>query len=114
MSESQIVLNKNRVKNLSRFSEVMPETAKQIKAQMDEAYKDGAIDAKTKRLMAMAVALGIGCSNCVLSQAMGALDQGATKEEILETLAVVTSMRGTTGVAESLRIIQLLDELAIL
>ncbi|MBS0014120.1 MAG: carboxymuconolactone decarboxylase family protein [Desulfobacterales bacterium] len=92
----------------------MPETAKQIKAQMDEAYKDGALDTKTKRLMAMAVALGAGCRNCVLGQAMGAIDKGATKEEILETLAVVTSMRGTTGVAESLRVIQLLDELEML
>lgn len=114
MSESQVALNKNRAKNLGRFAEVMPETAKQIKAQMDEAYKDGALDTKTKRLMAMAVALGTGCRNCVLGQAMGALDKGATKEEMLETLAVVTSMRGTTGVAESLRVIQLLDELEML
>ncbi|MFO7862314.1 MAG: carboxymuconolactone decarboxylase family protein [Desulfosalsimonas sp.] len=114
MSESQVALNKNRAKNLGRFAEVMPETAKQIKAQMDEAYKDGALDTKTKRLMAMAVALGAGCRNCVLGQAMGALDKGATKEEMLETLAVVTSMRGTTGVAESLRVIQLLDELEML
>jgi len=37
--------------------------------------------------------------------------ENATKEEILETLGVVISMRGTTGVGESLRVIQLLDEL---
>jgi hypothetical protein len=34
-----------------------------------------------------------------------------SKEEILEVISVVVSMRGTTGVAESLRVIQLLDEL---
>jgi len=33
------------------------------------------------------------------------------KDEISETLFVVVSMRGTTGVAESLRVVQLLDEL---
>jgi alkylhydroperoxidase/carboxymuconolactone decarboxylase family protein YurZ len=42
---------------------------------------------------------------------MYALETGATKEEILEAISVVVSMRGTTGVAESLRVIQLLDEL---
>jgi AhpD family alkylhydroperoxidase len=111
MSASQIDLDKNRRKNLGRFLESMPEVGRQIGAQMNEAYKDGALDSKTKRLMAMAIALGAGCENCILGQATGALEQGASKEEILETLAVVTSMRGTTGVAESLRVIQLLDEL---
>ena len=37
----------------------------------------------------MAVALGAGCRNCVLGQAMGALDLGATKEEMLETITAV-------------------------
>ncbi|MFW6428790.1 MAG: carboxymuconolactone decarboxylase family protein [Desulfosalsimonas sp.] len=111
MSESQLELDKNRRKNLGKFLEAMPELAKKLGAQVEEAYKDGALDSKTKRLMAMALALGAGCRNCVLGQAMGALDQGASREEVLETLEVVVSMRGTTGVAESLRVIQLLDEL---
>jgi alkylhydroperoxidase/carboxymuconolactone decarboxylase family protein YurZ len=42
---------------------------------------------------------------------MYALESGATKEEILETVSVVVSMRGTTGLGESLRVVQLLDEL---
>ncbi|MFO7964208.1 MAG: carboxymuconolactone decarboxylase family protein [Desulfobacterales bacterium] len=111
MSENQVELNNNRKKQIGRFIESMPDTAKLIGDQMNEAYKDGAIDSKTKRLMAMAIALGAGCRNCVLGQAEGALELGATKEEFLETLSVVISIRGTTGVAESLRVIQLLDEL---
>lgn len=111
MSENQVELDKNRRKNLGKFMKAMPELGKQLGAQVEEAYKDGALDTKTKRLMAMALALGAGCRNCVLGQATAALDQGATKEEMLETIGVVVSMRGTTGVAESLRVIQLLDEL---
>jgi len=110
MSESQIELNNNRKKQLGRFIELMPD-AKHIGAHVEEVYKDGAIDSKTKRLMAMAIALGAGCRNCALGQVEAALDLGATKEEFLETISVVTSMRGTTGVAESIRIIQFLDEL---
>ena len=111
MPENQIDLNDNRKQQLGKFLKSMPELGKLIGAQMMEAFKDGAIDGKTKRLMAMAIALGAGCRNCVLGQAEGALELGATREEFLETLAVVTSMRGTTGVAESLRVIQLLDEM---
>jgi len=111
MPESQMELNNNRKKQLGRFLEVIPDLANLLGSQVREVYKDGAIDSKTKRLMAMAIALGAGCRNCVLGQAEGALELGATKEEFLETISVVVSMRGTTGVAESLRVIQLLDEL---
>jgi len=111
MSENQIELNNNRKKHLGLFGKLMPDFAKQIEVQMNETYKDGAIDSKTKRLMAMAIALGAGCRNCVLAHAEAALDIGATKGDFLETISVVISMRGTSGVAESLRVIQFLDEL---
>ncbi len=111
MSESQVDLNANRISRLETFAQHLPDVLGSVRDQAVKTYKDGALDGKTKRLMALAVALGAGCRNCVLGQAMYALDQGATKEEILETISVVVSMRGTTGVAESLRVIQLLDEL---
>ena len=111
MSESQIDLNDNRKKQLGRILEVMPEQGKQLLAQIGETYKDGALEKKSKHLMALAIALGIGCKNCVLFHTEAALEAGATKEEFLETISIVTSMRGTTGVAETLRVIQFLDEL---
>lgn len=110
MSESQIDQNNNRKKQLGRLLETMPALAEQLGAQVKESYSDGAIDSKTKRLMAMAIALGTGCRNCVLGQTEAALELGATKEEFLETISVVTSMKGTSGVGESLKVIQFLDE----
>jgi len=109
--ERQKELNENRLRQLARFAELLPDVLKDVRDQGAKAYQDGALDAKTKRLMALAVAMGAGCRNCVLGQTMYALECGATKEEILETISVVVSMRGTTGVAESLRVIQLLDEM---
>lgn len=111
MAESQKELNENRMKNLGRFAELLPDVLGQVRDQAVQAYTDGVFDSKTKRLMAMAIALGAGCTNCVLGQLSYALDAGATKEEILETISVVVSMRGTTGIAESLRVIQFLDEM---
>ena len=111
MIESQLELNNNRMKQLGKFSELLPNVLGQIRDQMSEVYKDGALNCKVKRLMALAIALGAGCRNCVLAQTMNALENGATRDEVLETISVVVSMRGTTGVAESLRVVQLLDEL---
>jgi len=110
MSESQIDLNNNRKKQLGRVLQVMPKQGKQLMEQIGETYKDGALERKSKHLMALAIALGVGCQNCVLFHTEAALESGATREEFLETISIVTSMRGTTGVAESLRVIQFLDE----
>ena len=110
MVESQLELNNNRKKQLEKFSALLPELG-HIRDQMNEVYKDGVLDCKVKRLMALAIALGTGCRNCVLAQATSALEKGATTDEFLETISVVMSMRGTTGVGESLRVVQLLDEL---
>lgn len=111
MSVKQTELNENRKKQLDVFRKLMPGIAERLAEQRGETYKDGAMSGKTKRLMAMAIALGAGCQNCILAQAEAALELGATKEDFLETLSVVVTMRGTTGVAESLRVIQFLDEL---
>lgn len=111
MVESQVELNNNRMKQLGKFAELLPDLLGQIRDQTNMVYKDGALNGKVKRLIALGVALGAGCRNCVLGQTMYALDNGATKDELLETISVVVSMRGTTGVGESLRVVQLLEEL---
>lgn len=109
--ESQIELNDERIELLDRFREVLPDLMVPECAIWDVVYKDGALSAKQKRLTALAMALGVGNTNCILAQTMRSLEAGATKDEILETLSVVAVMRGTTGIAESLRVLKLLQEL---
>ena len=111
MADSQIALNQEREALALRLGELCPDLAVHVQNTVVEAFKDGALSSKTKRLIALSIALGVGCRNCELHQAMEALELGATKEEFLETIEVVISIRGTTGAAESLRIIELLDEM---
>ena len=111
MSESQLELEKNREKQKDRLADLIPDVWGATREVAAEVYKDGALSGKAKRLISLGIALGTGTRNCVLAQTMNALEKGVTVEEILETISVVISMRGTTGVAESLRVVQLLDEL---
>jgi len=109
--ESQIKLNDERLKLLDKFKQSLPDLMVPESAKWEVVYQDGALSARVKRLMALTLALGVGCTNCILGQTKRALEAGATKEEFLETLSVVSAMRGTTGMAESLRVIQFLEEL---
>ena len=109
--ESQLELNDERMKLFDKYGQVLPALKVAEDSVRAEVYKDGALSVKVKRLMSLGIALRAGCTNCILAQTMRALEAGATKDEILETTSVEIAMSGTTGVAESLRVIKLLDEL---
>lgn len=108
---NQVKLNEERIELLGKFKEAAPEFMAAESEVTNIAYKEGALSSKVKRLIAMAAALKVGCTNCILAQTKQALDEGATKDEIIETLQVLIAIGGTTGIAESLRVIKLLDEL---
>jgi AhpD family alkylhydroperoxidase len=107
----QIDLNRKRVDLVAKFKEANPDFAAAEYAMLEATYREGALSTRMKRLMSLAVALRAGCRNCILAQTQYALDCGASREEILETIQVVVAMSGTTGIGEGLRVIEFLDEL---
>lgn len=56
--------------------------------------KPGALDTKTKELIAAAVGLAVRCDYCIVAHVHGALSAGATKEELIETAGVACFMGG--------------------
>ena len=109
--ESQTEINEERKRVLEKIRQLSPEVMKFVAAQGDTAYKDGALSTKVKRLIALAIGLRAGCTNCIVAQTQRSLEAGATVEEIMETIGVEICMSGTTGVGESLRVIKFLEEL---
>ncbi|MGD9368015.1 MAG: carboxymuconolactone decarboxylase family protein [Desulfobacteraceae bacterium] len=105
--ESQLEVNEERLKYLEKINQELPDLMIHESAKWDEVYKGGALSAKVKRLMALGIALRARGINCIIGQTMRALEAGATKEEILETISVNMAMSGTTGMAESLRVLKL-------
>jgi AhpD family alkylhydroperoxidase len=55
------------------------------------------LDAKTKELMALALAVAGQCDGCIASHAWTCARLGATEREVAETLGVVILMTGGPG-----------------
>src|SRR2546430_5846511 len=53
-----------------------------------ETYKSSTLDRKTKELIAIAASLATQCKGCLEGHIKKALNYGATKEEISETIAI--------------------------
>lgn len=61
------------------------------------AMADGALDRKTKELIALAIAVVKGCDGCIASHARGAARTGASRQEAAEAIGVTVLMNGGPG-----------------
>lgn len=74
--------------------QMIPDVYKGFGALHSAAFADGALDAKTKELIALAIAVATQCDGCISSHARGAARQGATLEEAADALGVNILMGG--------------------
>lgn len=58
------------------------------------AYADGALDKKTKELIALALGIAAHCGGCVAYHARRVSELHASRAEVLETIAVAIQMGG--------------------
>ena len=101
--ENQISYYEETGKYRDKFDEGLPDLMAPYTTFRKSVYKDGALSAKTKRLIALAAGLTAGCTRCTIGQTKDAVKAGATRAEILETTAVAIVMGGTAVSAESLK-----------
>ena len=87
---------------LDHIKEHNPDLAVLIKDMDKIVVTDGALDRKTKRLIALACVAVRMCEDCIYPQAKVAKNYGATKGEIIEALqvAVLTGGVPTWSVAK--------------
>ncbi len=80
-----------RAGNLFRAA---PDQMRAFRDLMGAASKDGALDAKTKELMAIAIAVATRCEGCIVFHVRSALKHGATRDEMADTIGVAIEMGG--------------------
>ena len=64
-------------------------------------FEPGALDEKTKQLIAVAVAHVTQCPYCIRSHSKYAMRKGASKEEIMEAIWVAAEMRAGAAYAHA-------------
>ena len=69
-----------------------PDVMKSFSGLAQAALKTEALDVKTKELIALAISVAIRCDDCIGFHAKAAFQQGATREEVAETLGMAIYM----------------------
>ncbi|MBB5233963.1 carboxymuconolactone decarboxylase family protein [Deinococcus budaensis] len=71
---------------------------------------EGALSLKTKELMALAMAIHARCEGCVAYHVHDCLRAGATREELLETVAVAVLMGGAPCLIYGAEVLEALEQ----
>lgn len=89
-------------KGLSRKrTQLAPEIAATFKAFNEQVFAEGALSAKTKQLIAVAVAHATQCPYCIRSHTELALKHGATQRGVMEAIWVAAEMRAGSVYAQA-------------
>jgi len=71
---------------------------------------EGALSVKVKKLIALSVALAAGCSYCLAIYTRGALEAGATKDEIVEACFSTVLMAGGPALTHMKMVLDAIEE----
>jgi AhpD family alkylhydroperoxidase len=93
--------NKENLTKLKKMDALAPEVMKAFWAFDKAAVADGAIPAKFKELIAVAVALTTQCPYCIAIHSDNAHEAGATDAEMVEAAMVAASLRAGAAVTHS-------------
>ena len=99
------------MENIGKFSKQSPEQMHAFHNFMEAVEKDSALKKKDKALIAIACAVVAKCEWCVAFHVKGALEAGATKEEILESAWVGVMMGGGPSLMYSQGVLKALEDM---
>ena len=102
MSEQEQIYPSATKEFIEQRKNLAPKPAEAFKAFSQSVFAEGALPAKTKQLIAVAVAHVTQCPYCIRGHTKSALQKGATPEEIMEAIWVAAEMRAGGAYAHSL------------
>ncbi|NKB47249.1 MAG: carboxymuconolactone decarboxylase family protein [Legionellales bacterium] len=94
MPKSYQTITQDINQTLAEFQQAMPGVMKGFSTMAQAATEDGALDKKTKELMALAIGVAAKCDGCIGFHTRTLVKLGVTKAEIMETLAMAVYMGG--------------------
>jgi len=100
-------------KNLAAFRRDLPEVMKGFGDLAQAATQDGALDKKTKELIALALGVAARCDACIGFHMQTLVKLGVTKAEVEEALGMAVYMGGGPSLMYSANALAAYDEFAL-
>lgn len=102
--------------DLRRFGEIgnnRPELAEKFFAWYSAVFEDGALSAREKSLIALAVAHTVQCPYCIDAYSSDALQKGADVDQMTEAVHVASAIRGGASLVHGVQMRNKTDRLGM-
>lgn len=110
MSKSYPEITQRISAGMKSLRQDIPETMQGFSALAKAATKPGALDAKTKELIALAIGVATRCDGCIGFHMDALVRLGATRAEVVETLGMAVYMGGGPSVMYAADAMHALDQ----
>jgi AhpD family alkylhydroperoxidase len=94
MEKNYAELTKRISGDIRKLRKDIPDTMQAFSALAQAATRDGALDRKTKELIALALGVAARCDGCIGFHTEALVKLGATRQEVEETLGMAVYMGG--------------------
>jgi AhpD family alkylhydroperoxidase len=91
------------------LAKLSPDAVKGYVTLSGASQRTGHIDAKTRELIALAVAISLRCDGCIAVHSAAARKNGATREEVAEALTIAISINAGAALVYSTRALDAFD-----
>ena len=95
--------------HLGKFGEIAegaPDLAKKYFAYYNSVFEDGALSAREKALIALAVASAVQCPYCIDAYTTSSLEAGSDLEQMTEAIHVANAIRGGASLVHGIQMME--------
>ena len=110
MSKSYPEITRRIVGGVRVLRKNIPETMKGFSAMASAATREGALDTKTKELIALAIGVATRCDGCIGFHSKALVRLGVSRQSLMETLAVAVYMGGGPSLMYAADAVHAFDE----
>jgi len=103
-------------KDLDKFgniAEYQPELAKKFFAYYSDVFKEGALTAREKALIALAVSHTVQCPYCIDAYTSDSLEKGADEEQMMEAVHVAAAIRSGASLVHGVQMMNKVKEMTM-
>jgi alkylhydroperoxidase/carboxymuconolactone decarboxylase family protein len=105
--------NPEDLKKFGSIGDFEPTLAKKFFDYYGEVFKDGALSAREKSLIALAVAHAVQCPYCIDAYTVDTLEKGCDEQQVMEAVHVAAAIKGGAVLVHSVQMMNKYKELSM-
>lgn len=105
--------NREDLKKFEDVADFQEDLAEKFFDYYGAVFEEGALSAREKSLIALAVAHAVQCPYCIDAYTSDSLRKGASEEQMMEAVHVATAIRGGASLVHSTQMMNQVNKLSM-